>query len=431
MSYRQTIHPLRWLLLLWVSLVYLETLLSLYGSGTKVGTPPAQCSFHLIPIVSSCPLSGSLSFIVPLAVCSLLMLLYGTLLWASLAAKIAPRLLWFYFLVQGGLIFCIGLLIHEGSVVLSLYLSLTLGALVLLPRAQHTIIVAAGSLVLFIVSSLLSINLESSQDYWNAFLLIPILDYSALILFVIGYIVLHVQQRRAHADLEAAHVQLEATHTRLQASMQEIEKLTLLNERQRLARELHDTLAQDVAGLIMQLEAANAQLAQQHLPLAQNILQHAMSSARTTLATARTAIDNLRTMTSLQDFQAAIQDEVDRFQHMTGLVCHVEQALPDGISPTLYESIFRTIREGLANVAKHAQSRQVWIRMLSLEQSLIIEVQDDGIGFEPASVSTPGHYGLIGLRERALLTGGKLEVLSAPTGRTTIRLSIPNIYGGC
>jgi NarL family two-component system sensor histidine kinase YdfH len=86
----------------------------------------------------------------------------------------------------------------------------------------------------------------------------------------------------------------------------------------------------------------------------------------------------------------------------------------------------RAVREGLTNVARHAQAAQVWVRVVCRDQMLAVEVQDDGIGFEPPALTTrAGHYGLTGLREQARLAGGALDVTSAPGAGTTIRLCIP------
>ena len=102
--------------------------------------------------------------------------------------------------------------------------------------------------------------------------------------------------RQADARVKAQELlaELEAANRRLTESADQIEDLTLANERQRMARELHDTLAQGLAGLILQLEAADSHLASGHPDRAQAIVQQAMTRARETLAESRRAIDGLR-----------------------------------------------------------------------------------------------------------------------------------------
>jgi NarL family two-component system sensor histidine kinase YdfH len=222
----------------------------------------------------------------------------------------------------------------------------------------------------------------------------------------------------AHQDLESAHRQLADYAAR-------VEDLTLLNERQRLARELHDTLAQGLAGLILQLEAVDKQLAHARVERAQDIVQQAMGRARLTLTDARRAIDDLRlgepTSGSLAE---AVRLEADRFTAATGIPCEVELAPPSLISNALRDHVFRAVTEGLTNVARHAHARHAWVRLAEADGGLEIEVRDDGVGFDP-TVARSRHYGLVGLRERAQLVGGSLDVKSALGQGTTITLRLP------
>lgn len=83
------------------------------------------------------------------------------------------------------------------------------------------------------------------------------------------------------------------------------------------------------------------------------------------------------------------------------------------------------ISEGLLNVARHAQASQVWICVAQQDQGLTIEVRDNGLGFDPAALPQSGHYGLLGLRERARLLGGQFALLTAPGEGTTLRFLLP------
>ena len=411
MDNRHPNRPLRWFLLAWESLVYLWGVLYLCGVDLLLGDQVHPALLLLLRV-----------HLGAVVVFTALMLVHGTLLWTGLSGKMHARIYWLYFLVQAGLVWVIGLVVHQENVVLSLYLALTLGASGMLKRARPMTLAASGYIALAILSSAWS--LQAWQD-WNAFWIIFWFksDYAALILFALGYLMLYVHQTRAHAQLETAHVQLRASAAR-------IEELTLLTERQRMARELHDTLAQGVAGLIMQLEAANAQLAQHRLALVQEIMHQALASARATLAEARGAIDDLRTLTSVGDFLEAVQDEIQRFRNATGLPCTTDLPALALVPTALYEPAVRAIREGLTNVARHAQAHQAWVRVVPREQMLAIEVQDDGIGFDPAALTTrAGRYGLAGLRERARLAGGALEVTSAPGAGTALRLCVPRCTG--
>jgi two-component system, NarL family, sensor histidine kinase YdfH len=434
MSTRHKIGPLGWFLLVWVSLVYFWGLLYMWGFSFG-------WEFLGAPLKKMCATQGCrlplgpqllLGLLPPSSVTfTMLVLLYGVLLWAGLSGKVWRRWQWLYFLLQGGLVIVVGLVLRQETVILSLFLALILEAVAILKRARPVALVASGYAALFLLS------LPWTVGPWPLYSWVNFLggtDYAALILFVVGFLVLYMQQMGAHAQLEAAHTKLETAHLQLQASAERIEALTLITERQRLARELHDTLAQGVAGLIMQMEAANAELAHRRLAQVQDILRESMASARTTLADARGVIDELRTVASFDEFAERVHDEVRRFETATGLPCRVELPSLALVPADAYEPAFRTVREGLTNVARHAQAAGVWLRVAPDEEGrrIAVEVRDDGVGFEPAAMArTPGHYGLLGLRERARLAGGSLEVCSAPGVGTTIRLHLPAPLEGC
>ena len=208
----------------------------------------------------------------------------------------------------------------------------------------------------------------------------------------------------------------------------QVEELTLAAERQRMARELHDTLAQGVAGLILQLEAVDANLESGDSQRAQTIVQQAMVRARGTLADARRAIDDLRKgQEDGRDLGKTIRDKTDRFTSSTNIPCHLDLDLPPTLPAALCEPTVRTITEALANIAKHATATVVWVSLKVENQTLAVEVKDDGVGFDPTAPIAPGHYGLQGIQERAALAGGSVDIVSQPGGGTSIRLCLPLI----
>jgi NarL family two-component system sensor histidine kinase YdfH len=148
------------------------------------------------------------------------------------------------------------------------------------------------------------------------------------------------------------------------------------------------------------------------------------------LAEARSAIEELRDETMRADqFSKAVQDEICRFIETTGISCVTDLGALATIPPWLREHALRLLAEGLSNVMRHAQAHRVWVSVIRSERMIALEVRDDGVGFDPAAVlERTGHYGLIGLRERACLFGGTLEVKSTPG--TTIQLSMPTIDRG-
>ena len=245
-----------------------------------------------------------------------------------------------------------------------------------------------------------------------------------MILFVVGYIIVYLQQLHTHS-------QLQVTHARLKASAAKIEELTRAYERQRLARELHDTLAQGLAGVVMQLEAANTHLSHQRAATAQEIVQQAILCAREALVDARGAIDDLRAKPNgASEIPVALQKECDRFLMATGIPCSADIPQNLSVSPILREHILGIVREGFTNITRHAQAHRVLVSLVPSGDALTLEIGDDGVGFDPAAAPGSGHYGLIGVRERARLLGGSLTIRSAPGMGTCLQVRLPGRQGG-
>ena len=195
-----------------------------------------------------------------------------------------------------------------------------------------------------------------------------------------------------------------------------------------MARELHDTLSQGLAGLILQLDAADAHLGSSRPERARAIVQQAMEQARATLADARRAIDDLRQAAPKSpDLATTLRQETDRFTAATGIPVQLEINLPATLADApILETGLRILAEGLTNAARHAHASQVHLRLAQDGDCLDFLLQDNGVGFDPeAAADQAGHYGLLGMSERARLAGGTLEVTSRPGSGTTLHLCLP------
>lgn len=314
-------------------------------------------------------------------------------------------------------------------VVLSLYLALTLEALAVFQRARPVLLLGGYYGLLFVVAVVLSLFQDlggakllggaSMRGPWLETLLGQSANYLALLLFAAGYLVMYVQQLRSREQLELAHKEL-------QTSAAQIQELTLLSERQRMARALHDTLVQDLAGLIRQLDVADSLLANQRTERARAILQESGAAARAALVEARSAIGDLRAeIPTIASFDQAVQEEIERFSSATGIACQCDLAALPLVPSSQYEQVVRAISEGLTNVARHAQARHAWVRTSQSGETLTLEIGDDGVGFSSEGTMQAGHYGLLGLRERARLAQGRFEVRSAPGEGTLLLLHLP------
>jgi len=229
--------------------------------------------------------------------------------------------------------------------------------------------------------------------------------------------ILAQRERRQHAQLEAAH-------QRLRRHAATVEQLAVSRERNRLARDLHDTLAHSLSALTVQLEALRTLLT--HDPaVAQDALNGVTALARTGLEESRQAIQALRTdPLKTLGLVGALRSTLQAFQARTGVQADLSVA---GQEPDLTDeeaqALFRIADEALTNVERHAAAQQVAVRLAFGNDRIDLVIQDDGVGFDPDAVD-PGHYGLTGIQERAAMIGATLKVHSRPGGGARIWCSL-------
>jgi len=353
----------------------------------------------------------------PLTVFTILFIIHLGLHW-SVAWWIVKRWnIWLYLGIQTAFVFVLSTLASSIGPLLGLYLGLV-GVSVGLLRSVRRIAVGVLGVLAVSAANYYLITRGTGMAWW-ALAIIP------MAVFVVIYVVLYSRQSAAREKAQRLALELEAANRRLTEYADRIEDLTLTTERQRMARELHDTLAQGLAGLVLQLEAADSHLSGGRPERAQTIVQQAMTRARATLAESRRAIDGLRGRLP-DDLTQAIPDEVEHFISSTGVPCTLELSLPESLSETVRDFVFRTVAEGLTNIARHAQAHHARVSIRSSGDVLEIEIGDDGIGFDPArDMERMGHYGLTGLRERARQAGGTLEIISSTGKGSTLKARIP------
>ena len=234
---------------------------------------------------------------------------------------------------------------------------------------------------------------------------------------------LYVRQAEARAQAQALLQELELANRQLSEFADRVEDLTIANERQRMARELHDTLSQGLAGLILQLEAADANLANNHPEKARSIVQQSMGNARIALEEARRVINDLRQPESLE-LTEAIRFEAYRFTNSTGTPCEIHITVSEPVPETIREVVIRSVAEAFNNIANHAEATQVSLQGDNKDKTLVITIKDNGKGFDPEHIPA-GHYGILGIRERTNLAGGQFKIESLPGQGTTLRLRFP------
>jgi signal transduction histidine kinase len=207
----------------------------------------------------------------------------------------------------------------------------------------------------------------------------------------------------------------------------------VLDERQRLAREIHDTLAQGLTGIITQLEAAEQ--AREHTADWQRHVDQARALARENLAEARRSMQALRPATLERSRLAdAIGDMAARWSKSASVPLRFETTgRPTPLLAELEVTLYRVAQEALTNVAKHAKASKVGVTLSYMHDVALLDVRDDGSGFTPGSASAGSRFaagqgfGLKGMGQRLQRVGGKLEIESAPGAGTAVSARVPAI----
>ncbi|QTO22013.1 sensor histidine kinase [Burkholderia seminalis] len=218
----------------------------------------------------------------------------------------------------------------------------------------------------------------------------------------------------------------------LQTSREELREIAAISasareaEQRRIARELHDELAQTLATLKNDLEWLIDRVPQDDALLARKIAaMHAL--ARGAVAATRRIASDLRPL-MLDDlgFAAAMQWLVEDFRHRHGIACSLRVEPPElQLDEPYATAVFRIAQEALANVARHAAASHADVELVHGGDALALTIRDDGAGFDPGVPRKSGSFGLVGLRERAYLVGGTLRIATTLGEGTTVDVEIP------
>ena len=223
------------------------------------------------------------------------------------------------------------------------------------------------------------------------------------------------ERERLLAELTAAQGQVEALSRERGASA----------ERERLARDIHDTLAQTLAGLVIFAERAGRQSREGQTDAAAATISTVEQVARDALAEARALVARTAAVPREPAFAAAVERLVERFRAQGRAAIELDTADAAGeLDRETQVVLLRCLQEALSNAAKHSAAERVQVRVrVGAGGGAALEVADDGRGFEPAAPG-PG-FGLDGMRERVALAGGTFEVASTAGRGTSLRVNLP------
>ncbi len=247
---------------------------------------------------------------------------------------------------------------------------------------------------------------------------------------VLGAILVGNQRARGFQPRQLALLQTIAGQVALVVQnanlMAELEYKTMLQERARLAREIHDGLAQTIGFLKLQAAQLRTYLARNDIARAQRSAEVFYSTLSEAYQDARQAIDGLRISPDECGLQGWLSQTAEEFQELSGLEVSLEEMeIAVNLSPEVQAQLIRIVQEALSNVRKHAQASRVWLACRQSSDDLVLEVRDDGRGFAPEDITTPSQHGLRGMRERAELIGADFQIISRPQQGATVRIRLP------
>lgn len=245
----------------------------------------------------------------------------------------------------------------------------------------------------------------------------------------VGWLEEQLNLMAGHLETAVGELRILAEQNRLLG--EEAGRGAALEERARLARDLHDTVNQQLFALAMRLAALRRRMNDHQAGAAVQELAELETLARLAHSQTREVIMQLRPVSlEKQGLGAALQEYVNGLAAREGWA--VEQDLDRDLRPGVQvsENLFRIAQEALNNTARHAHARRVSVVLTRLEEGFLLRVTDDGCGFDPLARVRPTAVGLSGIRERSAAVGGCCRIDSAPGRGTEITVIVPQEAGG-
>lgn len=330
------------------------------------------------------------------------------------SGKIFKQKYWLYFLLQGIITFDYAVIAPKG------YQTMFFGLIPLLV-IQSMIVYTDAIKVIFTAIFFYGIycgtiiKISGVNQLIQSIPLLVIISIAMRVYSIIffGQVKMRIQTQKIYQELELAY--------------EKVEELTLISERQRMARDLHDTLSQGLAGIIMQLEAVNANLNNNNIKRAHEIVQKSMEHARNTLSDSRLVIDDLRFQAKAEiDLVKAIENEIASFKNISNTYIKADVSVESQVSTKIVKHLVYSVREALNNIAKHAEAKNTTLQIIETNNEINISITDDGKGFNVKLLDDLfGHYGILGMTERVKAINGKIKIRSKRKVGTNINITIP------
>lgn len=262
---------------------------------------------------------------------------------------------------------------------------------------------------------------HSIASAWN-WRLNSVLMFALTLVFALLLINTLLSERQSREQLEIAHQELAIAHQQLRQYALRIEDQATLQERNRIAREIHDGLGHTLAAQTIQIN--NALLFWQSHDKALTFLKQAKQLGAEALLEVRRSVSVLRS-NPLQghSLESAIQKLLTDFQQTTGIKPSYTIDLPFSLSPEVNTTLYRIVQESLTNIYKHAQATAVSVELQQHAGTIYLAIEDNGKGFHPTQNTTG--FGLQGMRERSAALGGQFNLDSQPGTGCRISVAFP------
>jgi signal transduction histidine kinase len=292
----------------------------------------------------------------------------------------------------------------------------------MLPVAGQAVVLLPRRLMFGACAIMLSILIVPMSIFggWRAASVLGVFFLTGIV-FVVVVTELAVKEQRARREVERLVAELKDANKKLRQYADQVEELATLKERNRLAREIHDSLGHYLTVVIVQIEAAMAVL-EKDRERSVDVLRKAQGLAQKGLADVRRSVAALRASPAESCSLIESMNTLIEECRVSGLPTEFELVgTPRNLSPSAELALYRAAQEGLTNVRRHSQARAATVTLNYATESVWLKVHDDGIG----STAVTQGFGLVGMHERVQNLGGEVRIATAMNEGFTLEVGLP------
>ena len=348
-----------------------------------------------------------------------LMTVYGLLLFLDLAIyRRFPSYLKYYFIVQASLVIVLLLLPpypldspESNDFIALLFIPLCVQAIFYFPKPTSYYWVVALT-----TASVIVLHIQYGFSEGIKYSLTYILAYTMVCLLAVFYI-----------NSEEAKDELNIANQKLKEFAAQSEALAVAEERNRLARDLHDSVTQSLYSLTLFSEAASEELSAGELDTVKNHLKELRQTSRQALQEMRLMIFELRPPElDEKGLALALRERLEAVESRAGMEISLKVGFTERLNPNLELGLYSIAREAMNNILKHAHATKVAITLSKEDERVILEICDNGIGLDYSSEKINSGLGIKGMQERAKQIGASLDLERMPEGGTRLKVKVPN-----